>query len=271
MRLPGSVSDGAKKNSMHSLIIAILGFMLSSGAAALDRNGCSATDSAQELIALRNEPDAKGNPLQSIPREKAASLVRVDAFGSRSGDWLKVRGDKYDGWVSANFVVCRIPSQEAQDIIARQAADVIQALKTANMQALAPSVHPVKGLRFSPYASKDSTDVVLTSPQLVGAMQNPVKRVWGADDGSGDPIRLSFARYYHKFVYDRDFAQAQKITYNSEDEPTNRARDQYPNAIVVDDGLPETGTAARERLRLVFEQHQSKWYLSGIIHDGWTI
>jgi hypothetical protein len=256
---------------MRSLVIAILGFMLSSGAVAPERNGCSATDYAHELIALRGEPSATANPLQSIPRKEAASLVRVDAFGSHGGDWLKVRGGKYDGWVSAKYVVCRIPSQEAQDFIAKQANDVMQALKTQNMTALAQSVHPVKGLRFSPYASKDSTDVVLTAAQLVGAMQNPAKRVWGADDGSGDPIRLSFARYYHKFVYDRDFAQAQKITYNSEDEQTNRARDQYPNAIVVDYGLPETGTTARERLRLVFEQHQSKWYLSGIIHDGWTI
>ena len=256
---------------MRSLVIAILGFMLSTGATAQDRSGCSATDYAHELIALRSEPSAKGNPLQSIPRKEVASLVRVDAFGSRGGDWLKVRGDKYDGWVSAKYLACRIPSQEAQDIIAKQAADVMQALKAANMTALAQSVHPVKGLRFSPYASVDTTDVVLMAAQLVGALQNPAKRVWGADDGSGDPIRLSFARYYHKFVYDRDFALAQKITYNSEDEQTNRARDQYPNAIVVDYGLPETGTAARERLRLVFEQHQSKWYLSGIIHDGWTI
>ena len=256
---------------MRSLVIAILGFTLSSGARAPERNGCSATDYAHELIALRSEPGAKGNPLQSIPRKEAASLIRVNAFGSHGGDWLKVRGGKYDGWVSAKYVVCRIPSQEAQDIIAKLAAEVMQALKTQNMTALVQSVHPVKGLRFSPYASKDSTDVVLTASQLVGALQNPAKRIWGADDGSGDPIRLSFARYYHKFVYDRDFAQAREIRYNSEDEQTNRARDQYPNAIVVDYGLPETGTAARERLRLVFEQHQSKWYLSGIIHDGWTI
>lgn len=194
---------------MRSLVIVVLGITLSSGAAAPDRTGCSATDYAHELIALRSEPSAKGNPLQSIPKKEAASLVRVDAFGSRSGDWLKVRDGQYDGWVSAKYVVCRIPSQQAQDIIATQAADVMRALVNANMPALAQFVHPVKGSRFSPYASKDTTDVVMTASQLVGALQNPAKRVWGADDGSGDPIRLSFARYYHKFVYDRGFRSAQ--------------------------------------------------------------
>jgi len=256
---------------MRSLVIVVLGITISSGAAAPDRSGCSATDYANELIALRNEPSAKGNPVRSIPRTEAASLVRVDAFGSRSGDWLKVRDGQHDGWVSAKYVVCRIPSQQAQDIIATQAADVMRALMNADMPALAQFVHPVKGLQFSPYASKDAADVVMMASQLVGALQNPAKRVWGADDGSGDPIRLSFARYYHKFVYDRDFAQAQKITYNSEEQQSSRARDQYPNAIVVDYGLPETGTSPQEHLRLVFEQHQSKWYLSGIVHAGWTI
>jgi Bacterial SH3 domain len=256
---------------MRSLVIVFLGITLSSGTAAPGRTGCSASDYAHELIALRSEPSAKGNPLQSIPRKEAASLVRLDAFGSRNGDWLKVRDGQSDGWVSAKYVVCRIPPQQAQDIIAPQAADVMRALKGADMPALAQFVHPVKGLRFSPYASKDTTDVVLTASQLVGALQDPAKRVWGADDGSGDRIRLSFARYYHKFVYDRDFAQAQKITYNNEDEQSNRARDQYPNAIVVDYCLPQTTTSAQEHLRLVFEQHQSKWYLSGIIHEGWTI
>jgi len=256
---------------MRSLVIVVLGITLSSGAAAADHTGCSATDYAHESIALRSEPSAKENPLHQIPKKEAASLVRVDAFGSRSGDWLKVRDGQYDGWVSAKYVVCRIPSQQAQDIIATQAADVMRALMNANMPALAEFVHPVKGLRFSPYASKDTTDVVMTATQLAGALKNPAKRVWGADDGSGDPIRLSFAGYFHKFVYDRDFAQAPEITYNSKEEQSNRARDQYPNAIVVDYGIPETGTSPQVHLRLVFEQHQSKWYLSGIIHDGWTI
>jgi hypothetical protein len=255
---------------MRSLVIVVLSFTLSSGALAHDRSGCSATDYAPESIKVLSEPSAKANSLQSIPRERAASLVRVDAFASRSGDWLKVRGDQYEGWVSARDVVCRVLSQEAQDTIAKQAAEVLQALKTANMPELRRSVHPVKGLRFSPYGTVDSkTDVVLTASQLSGALQDPAKRVWGADDGSGAPIRLTFVRYYHKFVYDRDFAQASQVRYNSEDE--GRAWEQYPNAILVDYRLPETANLPQEHLRLVFEQHQGKWYLSGIIHDGWTI
>jgi len=257
---------------MRSLVVVVVGLTLSSGAAVHDRSGCSATDYAPESIQVRSAPSPKANSLQAVPRGKISSFVRVDAFRSRGGDWLKVRGGQYEGWVPARDVVCRVPSQAAQDIIAAQAAAVLQALKAANMAELAGFVHPIKGLRFSPYASVDAkTDVVLTASQLNGALQDQAKRVWGGDDGSGAPIRLTFAGYYHKFVYDRDFAQSPQVTYNKGDKGTNQTWEQYPNAIVVDYRLPQTGGTPPEHLRLAFEQHQGKWYLSGIIHDGWTI
>jgi len=256
---------------MRSIAIVVLAF-ISSGPAPHNRSSCSATDYAPQSIKVRSAPATEANSLQLIPKEETSSLIRLDVFSSPGGDWLKVRDGQNEGWVSARDVVCRVSSQEAQTIIAKQAAEVLQALKTANMVELAQSVHPVKGLRFSPYAAVDAkTDVVLTAAQLKGALQDPAKRVWGADDGSGASLRLTFTRYYHKFVYDRDFAQAPQITYNSGDEGMNKAWERYPNAVVVDYRLPETGNLAQEHLRLAFEQHQGKWYLSGIIHDGWTI
>jgi hypothetical protein len=257
---------------MRSLVIVALGCALSTNAAAPARSGCSATDYASESIALRASPDAERDSSPSIPKGKVSSLVRVDAFGSLKGDWLQVRGGTYDGWVSAKYVVCRVSSEEAKGIVAQQAADVLQALKTADMTKLAEVVHPTKGLRFSPYASVDTkTDVVLTALQLKDALKDPAKRVWGAEDGSGAPIRLTFTRYYHKFVYDRDFSKALHVNFNRADEGTKHAWENYPNAIVVEYGLPETGSTPREHLLLSFEQHQGKWYLSGIIHDGWTL
>lgn len=257
---------------MRSLVIIALGCALSTNAASPARSGCSATDYASESIPVRTSPAADGESHQSIPKGKVSSLARVDAFGSPKGDWLQVRGGPFDGWVSSKYVVCRVSSEEAKDVIAQQAADVLQALKVADMAKLAQFVHPTKGLRFSPYASVDTkTDVILTASQLRDALQDPAKRVWGADDGSGAPIRLTFARYYRKFVYDRDFSKASHVTYNRADVGTKRAWENYPNGIVVEYGLPETASTPREHLLLAFEQHQGKWYLSGIIHDGWTI
>ena len=257
---------------MRSLVIVALGCALSTNAASPARSGCSATDYASASIAVRTSPAADGESHQSIPRGKISSLARVDGFGSPKGDWLQVRGGTYDGWVSAKYVVCRVSAEEAKNVIAPQAADVLQALKTADMKKLAEVVHPTKSLRFSPYASVDTkTDVVLTASQLKDALQDSAKRVWGADDGSGAPIRLTFTRYYHKFVYDRDFSKASQVNYNRADDGTKHAWENYPNAIVVEYGLPETGSTPREHLLLVFEQHQGKWYLSGIIHGGWTI
>ena len=257
---------------MRSKLAVVVGLMLTISAAAADRSGCWANDYAGESINVRSAPSTTANILQSIPKEKTPSLVRVDASGSHSGDWLKVRGSQFEGWVSAREVVCRFSSQEAQEIIAKQADEVILALKDANMQELARSVHPVKGLRLSPYSVVDTkTDVVLTASQVQGALQDPVKRVWGGNAGSGAPIRLTFVRYYHKFVYDRQFAHAPQISYNRANKGTEQAWQDYPNAIVVDYRLPETSNVPQEDLRLAFEQHEGKWYLSGIIHDGWTI
>ena len=256
---------------MRRLAILVLSLAFVRCAAAREDGGCSATAYAPDAIPVRSEPASKASSVQSIPKSSTASLVRADAFSAQGGDWLKISSEKYNGWVSARHVVCRLPSKAAQDIVAEQAEQVQKALKGGDVAALAQYVHPVKGLRFSPYATVDRKDVVLTAEQLRGAMQDPAKRVWGFDDGSGAPMRLSFAHYYHKFVYDRDFSRAAKVAYNSPGPGTNKAWERYPNAIVADYSLPEAGKTAEEHLRLVFEEHAGKWYLSGIIHDGWTI
>jgi hypothetical protein len=129
----------------------------------------------------------------------------------------------------------------------------------------------VKGVRFSPIATVDAKrDVVLAARQLRRGLSDRTVRVWGFDDASGAPIRLTFAEYFRRFVFDRDFAAASP-TYNEQSSGTEKALDQYPNGIVVDYFLAETEKIPGEHLRLVFEQHRGRWRLSGIIHDGWTI
>jgi hypothetical protein len=256
---------------MRAVLTILLGITLASSAA-LGANVCSATENAPETIHVRKEPGVSAQSLQIIPRQQVSSLVREDMFSGPGGDWLKIRGAHYDGWVSAREIVCRVPSQQAEDIIAKQAAEVLEDLESKNLPELARTVHPVKGLRFSPYATVDSeTDIVLTASQLENSLQDPANRTWGADDGSGAPIRLSFLQYFQKFVYDRDFAHAPRVTYNIGNDNTRKAWEQYPDAIVADYRLPETGNKPEEHLLLVFEQYSGKWYLRGIIHGGWTI
>ena len=234
--------------------------------------GCSASDQAPDSIPMRTAPTAVARALRVIVRDSASTLVNVDAAGDRRGDWLKVRARGSAGWVAATSVTCRLSSGAARDVIARDAARVIAAVKAGDMMALARQIHPAKGVRLSPYATIDTaTDVVMTAAQLDRAFRDPRARVWGVDDGSGQPIRLPFRRYYRQFVYDREFAGAPLTTYNDPGEGTRKVWDAYPSAIVAAFAFPETGTRAAESLRLVFERHHGAWYLAGIVHDGWTI
>jgi len=133
----------------------------------------------------------------------------------------------------------------------------------------------VKGVRFSPYAWIDrKADIVLSAAGAAQAMTDPARRVWGRYDGSGDPIRLTFAGYFKKFIYDRDFAAAPQISYNVSQATGNTRSnlwEEYPNAAFVEYYFPESGTTHWASLRLVFQENQGKYRLVEIVHDEWTI
>jgi hypothetical protein len=172
-----------------------------------------------------------------------------------------------------------LSAQQARDIIEMTASRAVQALKSRDMSELSKLVHPLKAVRFSPYAFLDvKADVRFTAAMIRGALTDSKVRLWGRYDGSGKPIRLSFSEYYKRFVYDRDFAHASEIFYNSTQgslgNTHDNSREEYPEAIIVEFHVP--GPAGRDDsgfrgLRLVFEQYRDAWYLVHIVHDEWTI
>jgi hypothetical protein len=168
--------------------------------------------------------------------------------------------------------------ERARNVIAAEASRIVQALKSRDMNRLSKLVHPVKGVRFSPYADVDAKgDVRLTAAMIRKAFGDTRIRLWGSYDGSANPIRLSFAGYYKRFVYDRDFARASEISYNNKQHGGNsldNSREKYPDAIIVE--YYGSGPAGQKDLgfrilRLVFEPYRESWYLIHIIHDEWTI
>ena len=167
---------------------------------------------------------------------------------------------------------CRVSSDSARRAVAADAARIAAALGSADMTALARRVHPLRGVRFSPYAAVDTVrDVTLPAGELGPALRSARARVWGADDGSGDPIRLTFRAYLRRFAYDRDFARAPTVTYNAPGERARAVWDAYPCAILAEFAVPETDERPAESLLLVFERYRGAWYLRGVVHAGWTI
>ncbi len=168
-------------------------------------------------------------------------------------------------------------AQTEKTQVLSKSKQVLGALKNKNVKTLASYVHPRKGVRFSPYGSIDTEkDLTFRRKDVLKLYALPAY-VWGQADGSGDDIKLNFAGYYKKFVYDKDFARAPKVCYNrivKQCNTTVNLTEAYPKANFFEYHFPGTrkndGMDWRS-LRLVFEKSGKNWYLVGISHDQWTI
>lgn len=162
-------------------------------------------------------------------------------------------------------------SQEAADA-------VIHALKDKDLTKLAAVIHPKKGLLFSPYAHIDQATALVFQKDGLPDLTDATVRTWGVHDGSGEPIELTFAQYYDKFVYDKPFIDAESV---GQDEILGQGntivniKEVFPNSYVVDyhfSGFDKQYEGMDwESLILVLEQHEGAWYVSAIVHSQWTI
>ncbi len=172
-----------------------------------------------------------------------------------------------------------IKPEIAKRIIKARADELIQALKDKDTNLVADYVHPVKGVRFTPYTyvSTDS-DQVFEQEQMRVFFADQQVYLWGNYDGSGDEIRLSPGQYYEKYIYTADFINAEEVGYNEVLSFGNMRENQfevYERPIIVEyyfSGFnPEYEGMDWQSLRLVFEEYEDEWKLVGIIHNQWTI
>lgn len=159
------------------------------------------------------------------------------------------------------------------------ADEIVSALATENMVALASFVHPSKDVRFSPYGYVNvAEDLMFTDLEVKVLMNDNTVYHWGLFDGSGLPIEMTFAEYYERFVYDEDYLNAVEKSVNQrlgQGNTLDNSMDVYPNGTVVEYYFPEIDPQYEgmdwRSLRLVLELDGGQWYLVGIIHDEWTI
>ncbi|MEK3882465.1 hypothetical protein [Paenibacillus sp. PL2-23] len=158
------------------------------------------------------------------------------------------------------------------------AAAVIEALKSKNIEALKKLVHPEHGVRFSPYAHIDSENAVHFEAGKLPDLDDPSVFTWGVFDGSGEPIKLTFGKYYERFVYDHDYANAAEIGWDTligSGNTTPNLKELYPDSYLVDYHFPGFDEKYEgmdwASLILVLEQHEGSWYVSAIVHSAWTI
>lgn len=161
--------------------------------------------------------------------------------------------------------------------VREQADAALSALAEKDMAALAELAHPDRGVRFSPYTYIEEEHVVLYPPALQSALSSDRKYLWGAYDGTGDPIQLTFAEYYDEFIYDRDFEFADERSYDGcpqRGNTINNIADFYEDATCVEyylDGTDAYGGMDWSSLRLLFAPHEGVPKLVGVAHSQWTI
>lgn len=197
-----------------------------------------------------------------------------------------IEGQKQEAYIHAVFnepferneeVIGKRPSEIKTEVEARSQAAILT-IKEKDMEKLSSFVHPDKGVLFSPYSHiEPEKHKVFTKDQLKGLLESEEVYLWGEYDGSGHPIELTFAQYYERFVYDHDFANAEKVAYN-EIQPYGNTivniSDIYPEGKFIEYYFP--GTEPHDgmdwaSLRLVFQEYNGQWYLVCIAHGQWTI
>jgi len=158
------------------------------------------------------------------------------------------------------------------------AAQVINALAVKDMAALVEIVHPEMGLRFSPYGFVREEHQVFMPGELASLVGSDQVYTWGAYDGTGDPIELTFDDYYQEFVYSSNFTNPEQMAVNErlgQGNTINNIGEFYPGSSFVEYHFSafdeEYEGMDWESLRLVFVEEDGSWWLVGIVHDEWTI
>lgn len=172
-----------------------------------------------------------------------------------------------------------IKTEYAKELIEETAVELISAISKKDFEKVSAFVHPEKGVRLTPYTNVSvDNDVVLNQEEVKNFFNDKTTYLWGHYDGRGDEISLTPGEYYDEFIYSEDFKNAEVIGYNEVLSSGNMAENQfevYENAIIVEYYFPgfnpDFGGADWKSLRLVFEEHDGVWKLTGIIHNQWTI
>jgi hypothetical protein len=168
------------------------------------------------------------------------------------------------------------PVEITADSVARLA---VEALSRRDIDSLAALAHPVKGIRFTPFTHVDTTvDRRLTPADLRAEWAKTDSVVWGTQDGSGDPIRLSFRGYFDRYVYDFDALRAPRVARDSAPMGIGNSlynlREAYPGATIVEFNTPGTdpkyGGMDWRSLWVVLERYQDRWVVIGLVRGAWT-
>jgi len=191
---------------------------------------------------------------------------------------ILIAGSTGRGSVKKSADTAAYGGKESDKILVNLSKDILKTIKARDYKALAAYVHPESGIRFTPYSYVDiKKDRKMTIDLLINITQPEKRLLWGEYDGSGEPINMTIAEYFGRFVYDADFLTMGEVSVNEVVQSGNTANniaEAYPGCMFTEFMIPgidpQYEGADWRVLRLVFKIEKDKIYLIAIIHNGFT-
>ena len=174
--------------------------------------------------------------------------------------------------------IAPVQADVSDDELTDYVKDILKAIKDRDYEKLSTVVHPEYGVIFTPYATITlDTDKCFTDKQVADFADNTKKYIWGIYDGSGEPIEMTPAEYFDRFVYDADFLNSSSFGIDEVLRVGNSLEnidEVFADARYVDCYIPDPkGETEPEwkSLRLVFEEYNGQLWLTAIVHSEYTI
>ncbi len=157
-----------------------------------------------------------------------------------------------------------------------QTQTIIQLLNDEDMVAFSDYVHPIDGVRFSPYEYVESDHLVFSEATIPNLLADPTIYMWGTEDGTGDPIEKTAAEYFDRYVMRKEYLNPDQVVYNTiipRGSLINNIEVFYPDAIFIEyhvEGTAQFGGLDWGSLFVVYELYQDDWYVVGLVNGEWT-
>lgn len=168
---------------------------------------------------------------------------------------------------------------DAKKVIGETSDLVIRAIADKDFKTVAEYAHPELGVRFTPYTFVSvENDLIFSKNEIKDFLSDEKVYQWGYYDGLGDEIKLTPGEYYENFIYTAEYVNAPEIGYNEVLSFGNMMENQfeiYKGAVIIEyyyPGFePQYEGLDWRSLRLVFQQYNGEWKLTGLINNQWTI
>ena len=173
-----------------------------------------------------------------------------------------------------------LPAEEVSNAdMITLAYSILERIKDNDFVALSRVAHPQHGILFSPQATVAvSTNKRFSIEDIAAFGSDATTYVWGVYGASGEPIEMTPAEYFARFVFYKDYTAAPFVGFNHIVRTGNALEnitDVFPNIQFIEFHIPGSEQDPNEAfdwstLRLGFEKYDGSLWLTVIVHSEWS-